>query len=80
MEGSAGVPAMAFVKFAFQSLPPLIEFLAVRLCKEFELRRAFEARSDDLHDAFLHSRGITQEMQSQAHATHLRLVHRRALF
>ena len=63
--------ATKWAKVAFQSLPPLEEFLAVRLGKEFVLRRDFEARADDLHDAFLQNRGITQEMQIQAHRAHL---------
>ena len=55
--------ATTWAQFAVQSLPPREEFLAVRLGKEFELRRDVESMADDLHDAFLQNRGITQEMQ-----------------
>jgi len=58
-------------KIAFQSLPPLEEFLAVRLTKEFQLREAFETLADDLHDAFMQTHGITQEMQIDAHRKQL---------
>ncbi len=44
--------ATKWSKVTFQSLPPLEEFLAVRLAREFILRKEFEARADTLHDVF----------------------------
>ena len=38
---------------AFQSLPPLEEFLAVRLSREFQVREAFETKADDQNELFL---------------------------
>ena len=58
-------------KMAFQSLPPLEEFLAVRLTKEFQRREAFEKQADDLHDCFMRSQGITEEKHLGDHLKHL---------
>jgi hypothetical protein len=63
--------ATTWKKVAFQSLPPLEEFVAVRLSREFQLRADFETKADDLHDAFLESRGITHDRQLEAHLEHL---------
>ena len=63
--------ATTWSKIAFQSLPPLEEFLAVRLTKDFQMREAFEIQADVLHDAFLRQRGITEEAQLHAHSAHL---------
>jgi len=45
---------------AFLALPPMQEFLAVRLSREFRSRCAFEVWADELHDALLLSRGIVE--------------------
>ena len=58
-------------KMAFQSLPPLEEFLAVRLTKEFQRREAFEKQADDLHDCFMRTQRITEEKHLGAHLKHL---------
>lgn len=63
--------ATKWSKVAFQSIPPLEEFLAVRLSREFQLRETFETKADDLHQALLESRGITNEMQIKEHCEHL---------
>ena len=63
--------ATQWSKVAFQSIPPLEEFVAVRLSREFQLREGFETKADELDDAFLESRCITQVMQLEAHLEHL---------
>ena len=64
--------ATTWSKFVFQSLPPLEDFLAVRLTKDFQAREAFEIQADALHDAFLERHGITEEAHLQGHRAHLR--------
>ena len=63
--------ATTWAKVAFQALPPLEDFLAVRMTKEFQMREAFEIEADKLHDALLSRRGITQEAQLLGHRIHL---------
>ena len=58
-------------KTAFQALPPIQDFLAVRLSREFIARCAFEARADQLHDALLISRGIDEQEHIRDHEKHL---------
>ena len=76
-EGSIGLAFVAwtrattFKKVAFQSIPPLEDFVAVRLSREFQLREEFETKADDFHDAFLKSRGIAQDKHLAAHLEHL---------
>jgi hypothetical protein len=64
--------ATTWAKMAFQALPPLEDFLAVRLTKDFQTRETFEIQADDRHDAFLNNRGISEESQLAAHRAHLR--------
>ena len=80
MRNAVSQPGLAFVgwtrattwaRVAFQSLPPLEDFIAVRLQQAFKARAEFEASADKLHDSFLHRRGITEDMQIQAHQKHL---------
>ena len=81
MRNAVSQPGLAFVgwtrattwaRVAFQSLPPLEDFIAVRLQQAFKARAEFEASADKLHDSFLHRRGITEDMQIQAHQKHLK--------
>ena len=71
--------ATTWSKVAFQSLPALEEFLAVRMSKEFQVRETFEMEADALHDAFLRRRGVTEEAQLQGHRAHLQAYLLRAL-
>ena len=63
--------ATSWAKVAFQALPPLEDFLAVRLTKDFQARESFEIQADTRHDEFLSSRGISQDSQLAAHRAHL---------
>ena len=63
--------ATAWAKIAFKSLPPLDHFLAMRLQPAFKSRCSFEEKADQLHDAFLLSRGVDQQEHVQAHQQHL---------
>ena len=63
--------ATSWSKVAFQSLPPLEEFLAVRMTKDFQMREVFETQADALHDAFFYRRGITEKAQFEGHSDHL---------
>ena len=83
MKNAVTRPGLAFVgwtrattwsKVAFQSLPPLEEFLAIRLQQDFKARSTFESTADALHDALLLSRGITEEMQIREHHDHFKAV------
>ena len=80
MVNAASKPGLAFVgwtrattwaKVAFHSLPPLEDFLAIRLQTEFKVRAAFEASADALHDDLLSKRGVSEEMHIRAHQEHL---------
>ena len=80
MPAAASKPGLAFVgwtratqwaKVAFHGLPPLEEFLAVRMQRDFQLRSAFEEHADALHDAFLLKRGISHQQHLAAHQAHL---------
>ena len=48
--------------------------MAIRLQKEFALRETFEAAADVRRDALLSRRGITEDMQINAHTKHLKRV------
>ena len=83
MKNAVSQPGLAFVgwtrattweRVAFQSLPPLEDFIAVRMHQAFKAREDFEAAADELHDAFLRKRGITEDMQIRAHPEHLKTI------
>ena len=57
---------------AFQELPPLEEFVAARLTREFVARSAFESNADDLAVAFLQQRGMSPESLVQARDRHFK--------
>ena len=63
--------ATRWAKVAFECLPPLDDFLAMRLQPAFKSRCSFEERADKLRDAFLLSRGVDQQKHIQAHQQHL---------
>ena len=67
MPRAASKPGLAFVGWTratswenviFQKLPPIEDFLAVRMQTDFKLRTVFEAEADKLHDEFLLRHGI----------------------
>jgi hypothetical protein len=77
---AASKPGLAFVgwtrattwaKVAFQSLPPLADFVKIRSQPEFQLRATFEASADELHDAFMTRRGVTERAHIHEHHQHL---------
>ena len=77
---AASKPGLAFVgwtrattwdKVAFQSLPPLADFVKIRSQPEFKIRSAFETEADTLHDAFMARRGVVEEAHIHAHHQHL---------
>ena len=59
---------------AFMALPPIEDFLAVRLSKEFGARAIFEAWADQQHDALFAARGIGESDHIRLHQQHLRGV------
>ena len=63
--------ATQWAKVAFQSLPPLGDFLAVRLDPDFKIRAQFEAAADELCGAFLEKRNLVQSDLIVAHREHL---------
>ena len=76
---AASKPGLAFVgwtrstawaKTAFQSLPPLADFVKIRSQPEFQIRCRFETEADALHDAFMARRGVTEETHIQDHHRH----------
>ena len=62
--------ATSWAKMAFHKLPPLEDFVAARLTKEFAARSVFEHKADAMFAAFLAKRGITLEELMQAHEKH----------
>ena len=62
--------ATLWSKIAFISLPPLDQFLAVRLQPAFKARCRFEERADQQHDAFLLARGVDPHEHIEAHQRH----------
>ena len=63
--------ATSWSKVAFECLPPLTEFLAVRLHQSFGHRTRFERHADELHDAFLVQLGTSHDQQVKDHQQHL---------
>ena len=66
--------ATNWARVAFRQLPPLEEFLALRMSRDFKARQKFEAIADAKHDAFLLSRGVQPLAHMEAHKEHLRRV------
>ena len=66
--------ATIWARVAFKQLPPLEEFLALRMSRDFKARQKFEAIADAKHDAFLLSRGVQPLAHMEAHKEHLRRV------
>ena len=66
--------ATTWAKVAFQKLPPIEDFMAIRLQQGFKVRSAFEASADALHDAFLLKRGISEAAHIHAHHDNLHRV------
>ena len=80
MQRAASQPGLAFVgwtrataweKVVFVKLPPIEDFLAIRIQSEFKARELFERIADNLHDEFLLRRGSTDAAQIAAHQEHL---------
>ena len=69
--------ATRWEKMAFHKLPPLADFVAARLTREFAARSTFESNADDLAVAFLHHRGMSQESFVQAHECHFKATEAR---
>ena len=57
---------------AFHKLPPIEDFVAARLTRDFEARSAFEAKADALFLAYLARRGMTPEALVRAHEDHFK--------
>jgi hypothetical protein len=64
------VGATAWAKVAFINLPPLDQFLAMRLQPAFKARCIFEENADKLHDALLLGRGVDQQDHIREHQLH----------
>ena len=45
--------AQCWERMAFQKLPPIEDFVAARLTRDFEARSAFEAKADEMCMAYL---------------------------
>ena len=58
-------------KMAFQKLPPMEEFMAARLTREFEARSNFEQKADSMFADMLERRGVSPKALLQAHEKHL---------
>ena len=54
-------------KVVFQKLPPLEDFLAVRMQSDFKARTVFEAEAVKFHDELLLRRGITESAHIADH-------------
>ena len=67
---AAWTRATSWEKNAFHKLPPLEDFIATRLTKEFVARTAFEAEADAMLAAFLAKRCTSLESLVVAHAAH----------
>ena len=83
MPRAASKPGLAFVgwtrattweKVVFQKLPPIEDFLAVRMQTDFKSRTLFEAEADKLHDDLLLRHGITEAAHIADHQEHLKRV------
>ena len=57
---------------AFHKLPPLQDFVAARLTREFTARSAVESKADDMFADFLPNRGMSVEALVQAHKKHFK--------
>ena len=57
---------------AFHKLPPLTDFLSVRLTKEFSARAEFESKADAMFARLLERRGTSPEALLAEHEQHLR--------
>ena len=66
--------ATLWEKMAFQKLPPLEDFIAARLTREFAARSAFESKADDMFVDFLQKRGMSVESLGQAHEKHFKAM------
>ena len=66
--------ATRWEKMAFHKLPPLEDFLAARLTREFKARCAFESKADDLFASFLQQRGMSLESLVQTHEQHFKAI------
>lgn len=83
MPRAASKPGLAFVgwtrattweKVVFQKLPPIEDFLAVRMQSDFKARTVFEAEADKFHDELLLRHGITESAHIADHQEHLKRV------
>ena len=83
MPRAASKPGLAFVGWTrattwenvvFQRLPPIEDFLAIRMQPDFKARSAFEAEADKLFDEFLLRHGVTESAHIAAHQNHLQRV------
>ena len=57
---------------AFHKLPPIEEFLAARVTKEFTARTTCAAKADDIFATYLARRGATPEALMRAHEDHFK--------
>ena len=57
-------------KMAFHKLPPMEEFVAARLTREFEARSTFEQKADSMFAHMLERRGVSPEALLRAHEEH----------
>ena len=64
--------ATRWEKMAFHKLPPLEEFIAARLTREFAARSNFESKADYMFAAFLQKCGMSMESLVQAHENHFK--------
>ena len=62
--------AQCWERMAFHKLPPIEDFVAARLTRDFEARSAFEAKADALFLAYLARRCTTSEALVRAHEEH----------
>ena len=64
--------ATKWAKVAFHKLPPLEDFVSIRLSREFEARSAFELKADMMFTAFLQKRDSSAEQLLKAHLAHFK--------
>ena len=70
--------AQCWEHMAFHKLPPIEDFVAARLTRDFEARSAFEAKADVLFTEYLERRGTTPEALLRAHEEHFKQATRTA--
>ena len=63
--------ATSWHKMAFHQLPPMAEFMAARLTREFEARSTFEQKAASMFAHMLKRRGVSPEALLRAHEEHL---------